>query len=182
VAADARTAAREANPALRKSWQDWGIPREADARWPESTKKLHADWWQARVARQKEIDASIAAKAEFEYLYDKPYSDNRTVCELSTGSCFRHNGTILQPREVPMPALTIKGVPDEVYRRLKTNAARHRRSLNSEIITCLERSLAFPERRPDETVADLQRFHRSLRGAPKLTDAFLRRAKGTGRP
>ena len=40
---------------------------------------LHADWWQARIARQKEIDASIAAKAEFEYLYDKPYQDNRTV-------------------------------------------------------------------------------------------------------
>lgn len=44
-----------------------------------------------------------------------------------------------------MPALTIKGVADEVYRRLKTSAARHRRSLNSEVITCLERSLAFPE-------------------------------------
>ena len=39
--------------------------------------KLHADWWQARIARQKEIDASIAAKAEFEYLYDKPYEDKR---------------------------------------------------------------------------------------------------------
>src|SRR6266511_1328791 len=34
---------------------------------------------QARIARQKEIDASIAAKAEFEYLYDKPYTDNRRV-------------------------------------------------------------------------------------------------------
>jgi adenine-specific DNA-methyltransferase len=43
----------------------------------EATKKLHADWWQARIARQKEIDASIAAKAEFEYLYDKPYEDKR---------------------------------------------------------------------------------------------------------
>jgi hypothetical protein len=40
---------------------------------------LHAQWWQARIARQKEIDASIAAKAEFEYLYDKPYQDNRKV-------------------------------------------------------------------------------------------------------
>ena len=28
-----------------------------------------------RIKRQKEIDASIAAKAEFEYLYDKPYED-----------------------------------------------------------------------------------------------------------
>ncbi len=34
---------------------------------------------QARIARQKEIDASIAAKAEFEYLYDKPYEDRRKV-------------------------------------------------------------------------------------------------------
>ena len=42
-------------------------------------RRLHAEWWQARIARQKEIDASIAAKAEFEYLYDKPYTDNRKV-------------------------------------------------------------------------------------------------------
>ena len=40
---------------------------------------MHADWWQARIARQKEIDASIAAKAEFEYLYDKPYEDKKKV-------------------------------------------------------------------------------------------------------
>ena len=29
--------------------------------------------------RQREIDRSIAAKAEFEYLYDKPYEDNKRV-------------------------------------------------------------------------------------------------------
>ena len=44
-----------------------------------TAKKLHADWWQQRIARQKEIDASIAAKAEFEYLYDKPYDDKKKV-------------------------------------------------------------------------------------------------------
>jgi adenine-specific DNA-methyltransferase len=47
--------------------------------WPEAAKTLHAEWWQARIARQNEIDASIAAKAEFEYLYDKPYEDKRKV-------------------------------------------------------------------------------------------------------
>jgi adenine-specific DNA-methyltransferase len=67
------------NAALKKSWQEWEIPREAEAAWPASAKKLHADWWQARIARQQEIDKSIAGKAEFEYLYDKPYTDNRTV-------------------------------------------------------------------------------------------------------
>ncbi len=67
------------NAALKKPWQEWEIPREADKAWPEPAKKLHADWWQARIARQKEIDASIAAKAEFEYLYDKPYDDKKKV-------------------------------------------------------------------------------------------------------
>ena len=33
---------------------------------------LHGRWWEQRIARQKEIDASIAAKADYEYLYDKP--------------------------------------------------------------------------------------------------------------
>jgi adenine-specific DNA-methyltransferase len=67
------------NEALRKTWQEWEIPREADTKWPDAPKKLHAEWWQARIARQKEIDASIAAKAEFEYQYDKPYDDKKKV-------------------------------------------------------------------------------------------------------
>ena len=71
---------REAlNSALRKNWQEWEIPREADATWPDATKTLHGDWWRARVNRQKEIDASIAAKADFEYLYDKPYENRKAV-------------------------------------------------------------------------------------------------------
>ena len=67
------------NAALNTNWQEWAIPRVADAKWPAATSKLHADWWQARIARQKEIDASIAAKAEFEFLYDKPYANNKAV-------------------------------------------------------------------------------------------------------
>jgi adenine-specific DNA-methyltransferase len=67
------------NAALKKSWHEWGIPREVDGQWPDAAKELHADWWQARIARQQEIDKSIAAKAEFEYLYDKPYADNKKV-------------------------------------------------------------------------------------------------------
>lgn len=67
------------NAALEKQWPEWEIPREPDAKWPDAAKKLHADWWQARIARQRAIDASIAAKAEFEYLYDKPYKDDKRV-------------------------------------------------------------------------------------------------------
>ena len=92
------------NEALGTDWQEWEIPRElphshaaAHSRnaaqplkassaeqkalpakgW--TAEQLHAAWWQARIARQQEIDKSIAAKAEFEYLYDKPYDDKKKV-------------------------------------------------------------------------------------------------------
>jgi adenine-specific DNA-methyltransferase len=65
--------------ALKQTWQEWEIPREPDAKWPDAVKKLHADWWRARIARQQEIDKSIAAKAEPKYLYDKPYDDKKKV-------------------------------------------------------------------------------------------------------
>lgn len=67
------------NAALGKSWQEWEIPRDAEPAWPEAAKQAHAEWWKQRIARQQEIDASIAAKAEFEFLYDKPYEDKKKV-------------------------------------------------------------------------------------------------------
>ena len=67
------------NNALGNDWQEWEIPREECPDWPESVKKLHLAWWTARIARQHEIDASIASKAEHEYLYDKPYEDKKKV-------------------------------------------------------------------------------------------------------
>ncbi len=67
------------NAALKKSWQEWEVPREAAPTWSDATKQLHATWWQARISRQQEIDKSIAAKAEFEFLYDKPYDDKKKV-------------------------------------------------------------------------------------------------------
>jgi adenine-specific DNA-methyltransferase len=67
------------NTALGKAWEEWEIPREAEEAWPAAAKEAHAAWWQQRIARQREIDASIAAKADFEFLYDKPYEDRGTV-------------------------------------------------------------------------------------------------------
>jgi len=67
------------NQALGESWEEWEIPRETNDDWDDAAKKLHAQWWEHRIARQKEIDTSIAAKANFEYLYDKPYEDKKKV-------------------------------------------------------------------------------------------------------
>jgi len=72
---------QQLNEACGTNWQEWEIPRELTTKHTKDTKavKLHEEWWAARIARQKEIDASISAKAEFEFLYDKPYSDNKKV-------------------------------------------------------------------------------------------------------
>ncbi|MHB1114787.1 MAG: site-specific DNA-methyltransferase, partial [Acidovorax defluvii] len=67
------------NTALSKSWAEWNIPRQVDTSWPDAAKKAHTEWWRQRVACQQAIDASITAKAEFEYLYDKPYEDKKKV-------------------------------------------------------------------------------------------------------
>jgi adenine-specific DNA-methyltransferase len=62
-----------------KPLEEWEIPRERPDHWPLSTNHLLQQWWEQRIARQREIDASIASKAEFEYLYDKPYEDKKKV-------------------------------------------------------------------------------------------------------
>jgi plasmid stability protein len=76
--------------------------------------------------------------------------------------------------------LTLKNVPDEVYRRLKAAAEAHRRSLNSEAIVCLE-SVLIPGR---VAVADRLAAARAMRAAlPKLVvrrrelDSFKREGR-----
>ena len=67
---------KQLNTALKQDWQEWEIPREAGDSWNKTAKTAHANWWQARIARQQQIDASIARNADTEYLYDRPYVDN----------------------------------------------------------------------------------------------------------
>ena len=67
------------NARLDGDWAEWQIPREASEEWPAEAVETHRLWWEARIARQQEIDASIAARADYEYLYDKPYEDGRKV-------------------------------------------------------------------------------------------------------
>lgn len=56
------------------------LPEHAVEPWDEpETEKLHAEWWRLRIERQQEIDKSIAAKADHEYLYDQPYEDPSRV-------------------------------------------------------------------------------------------------------
>jgi adenine-specific DNA-methyltransferase len=67
------------NKVTKKDWEEWQVPRELPDGSPAGAAEPHAKWWEARIARQREIDASIAARADVEYLYDKPYTDNARV-------------------------------------------------------------------------------------------------------
>lgn len=58
---------------------EWEVPREKPEDWPANTEKILENFWNLRIARQDEIDASIAAKADQEYLYDKPYENKKKV-------------------------------------------------------------------------------------------------------
>jgi adenine-specific DNA-methyltransferase len=66
-------------PAPAGGLMEWEIPREAPSGWPAAAQSALKTFWIARITRQREIDASIAAKAEFEYLYDKPFADSAKV-------------------------------------------------------------------------------------------------------
>ncbi len=62
-----------------RTLEEWEIPRERPDHWPPDADHYLTDYWTLRIARQQEIDASIAAHAEYEYLYDKPYEDRSKV-------------------------------------------------------------------------------------------------------
>jgi adenine-specific DNA-methyltransferase len=58
---------------------EWEVPREAPADWPDTATKALKSFWELRIARRKAIEASISGKADFEFLYDRPYIDPKTV-------------------------------------------------------------------------------------------------------
>ena len=78
---DAEKAAelRTLNKELSRKYPLDDVPDEPRDPWEPGATDLHRRWWEQRIARQKEIDASIASKADYEYLYDKPYDDNKKV-------------------------------------------------------------------------------------------------------
>ncbi len=73
------TALRALNRALNRTYSPATVPDRPLDPWDAGPADLHRRWWDARIARQQEIDASIAAKADYEYLYDKPYEDRGIV-------------------------------------------------------------------------------------------------------
>ena len=102
------------NRALKTAWEEWEVPRDADESWPAESQELHRQWWESRIARQRKIDASIAARAEYEYLYDKPHEDSskvRVAGPFTVESLSPHR--LLVSDDVEEPKATPNGTPSK---------------------------------------------------------------------
>jgi plasmid stability protein len=79
-----------------------------------------------------------------------------------------------------MANITVKNIPDDLYDNLKYFASIHHRSLNNEIIVCIER--AVRSRRIDKAqfLDRLQKLRKEIE-LPYLTDDTLNEIKNEGR-
>ena len=77
--AEKTTALHALNRELGRSYTLGDLPDHPRDPWGARATALHQQWWESRIARQQEIDASIATKADFEYLYDRPCEDGKIV-------------------------------------------------------------------------------------------------------
>ena len=80
-----------------------------------------------------------------------------------------------------MPSLTIKKMPDRLYRVLKQSAKKHNRSLNREVINGLEKTFGGADIEPESFLASVTTMRERLK-VPLLTEKTLRIAKDSGRP
>ena len=86
-----------------------------------------------------------------------------------------------------MADLSIKDLPEHLYRRLKQSAKRNGRSLNKEIAYRIELGLQTPPERSSAEVREIIKGARKLRLKMKaegnwITDDEIRAAKNQGRP
>ncbi len=79
-----------------------------------------------------------------------------------------------------MPTITVKNVPDDIYEDLKNSASIHRRSINSEVIFCIEKAVRSHRLDPNELFIRVEAIRNKI-DVPPLTDAVLRQARGDGR-
>ena len=80
-----------------------------------------------------------------------------------------------------MATITIKNIPDDLYEQLKDVAEANRRSINSEVIICIERRLATHKPNPNDIEQKARRL-RKITAAHPLSEQILDEAINAGRP
>lgn len=79
-----------------------------------------------------------------------------------------------------MPSITVKNIPDSIYKKLKQQAEAQHRSMNSEIIACLERYVEPKRVSPDEILRQARKMRKKVKGS--LSSEEIQNAIKQGRP
>ena len=79
-----------------------------------------------------------------------------------------------------MPSITVKNIPADIYERLKKSAEISRRSINSEVIACIERAVRSQQIDPDLLLFNARKLRSKTSSHPIRDDEF-NRAKTSGR-
>ena len=79
-----------------------------------------------------------------------------------------------------MAAITVRDIPDSIYRALKTAAEQNHRSLNGEIVARLQASVVGPRMTPEEIRERARELRARVKG--EITDEMIDAAKREGRP
>lgn len=79
-----------------------------------------------------------------------------------------------------MANITIKDIPDEIYDQLKEIADEHRRSINQEVITCLERYVAGKRTSGEDWLEQIREIREVPENGP-LTESEVDEAINKGR-
>jgi len=79
-----------------------------------------------------------------------------------------------------MPSITIKNIPDEIYERIKLRAETNRRSINSEIIECLDQLTRLSQVNSDVVLYEVRRLRESIN--VHINEEDVKKAIRRGRP
>ena len=80
-----------------------------------------------------------------------------------------------------MPALTVKNIPEDLYEKLKSAANSHHRSINSELIHCLE-TVLVPKKISAMERLQAARAVRPRIGEDAVSPEEIQQAIAEGRP
>ena len=79
-----------------------------------------------------------------------------------------------------MPSITVKNIPDEIYDKVREQAKAHHRSINSEIIACLEQSVQAKQVSTDDILREARRLRKKAKGSLSIEE--IEAAINEGRP
>lgn len=79
-----------------------------------------------------------------------------------------------------MATITVKNIPENIYQDLKRLAKLRHRSVNNEIIVCIEKALGKNEQDPEKIRTKIREFHKKVKG--QLTLEEIQKSIDEGRP